>query len=301
MSTARDPEGSMPAARIWLSALAIAACGLVYAWPRPEPPAQVEDDAYFRFDRLTNPSPALVFVGTSLMSAAVPYDRPAQDFASSFTPSARTVRIIRHGHDGPAMIRILNRCVEARPSMIIAQIEPFLMDLESAGFRARWMSDLKKFAKRTREELRSGRDKAVVAQPINPNDGEIESSRAQQRFAAQPGLRGLKTIDLEELDGASELRELIRSARPKQVRLIFATMPRSASAAVVAGEEFEQSYSANLQKFETRFGVEVWRPAVSWPDEFFFDRSHVNVRGRKRFLEALRKKLAEENAPRPES
>jgi hypothetical protein len=88
------------------------------------------------------------------------------------------------------------------------------------------------------------------------------------------------------------LEKVLAVARENGVRVTFIALPRSQEAEAFIGQAAQRELSAALAAFQRHFGVEVWSPAASWPNDHFRDQGHFNGLGRARFLEALRARFA---------
>jgi hypothetical protein len=298
MSASKPQSPHVPLLLIWSGAFALAAIGaaLVHG-PAPD---------FYNLHRLRSPVPDIAFVGTSLMRCAVPFDEPLSFYQPSANPRGRTVRITRNSESPANTVKTLNACVKARASLILVQTEPFLLYFDFSKFLPDpsqnpphsnlWLARTSEFSDRLRRGLRLS---MRLPTPGGDNAPALDDPLMHQTFDGlqipyKPEIIDEVGIDLAGMEVGPELHQVIATAKKNHVRVVFVAMPRSDSAARALGESFEQKFSENLRRFATEFSVEVWRPAVSWPDSYFFDHAHMNQRGRTAFVSAVQAWLADQ-------
>jgi hypothetical protein len=84
------------------------------------------------------------------------------------------------------------------------------------------------------------------------------------------------------------LREALLEAKRRNIRVVFLIYPHSQTLADYLGPDFVSQMTSAIETFQRDFGVEVWAPARSWPDDYLRDRAHMNLKGRERYLTLLR-------------
>ncbi len=228
--------------------------------------------------------PEIAFVGTSLMDFAVPPRGPASDYLSLGDPDDRSVRLTRTGGLDGDVHRLARACVDAGVRVTVVQVEPFLLRFDVGESLPR--------ATRFADDLRAGLRWILGRRPPTPAD-VIEAEAGQDRqFDGVMSEVLPENIDVRVFRNGGELKRLINDSKAGGRTLVFVAMPRAESAARALGESFEQTFRDNLRWLEREFGAEVWRPAVFWPDDHFWDQAHLNRRGRARFVKSIQERLA---------
>ena len=290
---------------VWIGAIALCSAligTVLIAVPEEQPP-----DMAAAIPGLAEAE--IVFVGSSLMRYGIPQQTAGEGL---FADGRRHLRLTMSRITEKQTTEFLRAAIAAgertaagehaaaEERYIFVELYPYLRTFRDEylyswtwGTAAPWDDALRDFGRRLRgiKELLAGerqqrRTKAKASVPdVSGMDHSYSGSREfydrfyPERFHPPRGPKQLVTV--------------LSEARARGVRAIFVVPPRSQSVVDYLGADAGKALTAAVAAFGRRFDVEVWSPALSWPDDHFKDRAHMNVRGRARFIEALRARFGD--------
>jgi hypothetical protein len=259
--------------------------------------------------------PFAAFIGTSLYVYAIPSSPPTASLFPDAPTASYSVRVARGARTYQQTTALLKRAVEVGIRKVYVEINPIFEDIsfetdaiERLRLRTLRMHDdalemltfFNDMAARlhspTTTALSESEPSSTIAarERTGANDDslvpvDIENAWMQGSYVADsdPNRHRYKTT-LHPPRRPSEISAILALARKKQVDVVFMSMPRSESASRELGSQFERAYAKLLDDFVERFDATVLRPGMHWPDDYFVDRAHVNIRGRMRMMDIIR-------------
>jgi hypothetical protein len=223
-----------------------------------------------------------VFIGTSLVLAAVPPEDAANDIFRAAEARDLFVRMASHSLSDVETLERVRRAVNAGVKEIFVEIDPLLRTSRGKPLTVVISSGVHDFSRRLRDAAHHWLGLAI-----------------QRPSPAPDELHGIYDGQIRELDlgypvvhaprNPAFVAETLEMARRQGSDIVWVAMPRSQAAVAYLGPAFETAFSGQLQAFATILNTTVWRPAVFWPNEFFVDPIHMNTAGRARFMSELRR------------
>ncbi|WP_282608485.1 hypothetical protein [Pelagibius sp. Alg239-R121] len=279
---------------IWIGAIAISSaliCAAFIAVPQEQPP-----DMAAAIPGLAEAK--IVFIGSSLMRYGIPQKSEAEGlFEDGRHHSRLTMSRITEQQSTEFMRAAISAGNEtaAKDRYVFIEIYPYIRTFRDEhlygwtwGVTAPWEDRLRNFGRRIRgiKELALGgtRQRATKAKASVPNVTDLRLSYDGSRETFNKVYPEL----IHPPRDPQTLESALSEARSRGVRAVFVVLPRSQSVLDHLGATAKQEFTDAIAAFGRQFDVEVWSPALSWPDDHFKDRAHMNGLGRVRFIEALR-------------
>lgn len=268
------PSGRVLAS-VWLCAFAIAIgamAGLLRMAPDPDPVPP---------EWLKAP-PFGIFIGTSLVRDAFPPGLSAEEIFFTAKPGDRIIRASLNNLSDTKTVERFRYAVNAGIKQIFVEIDPMLRTFRSDHA---WVRIVVDFSDRLRSAARGLLGIRSAATDSNMSGDGAREGVYDGNIGAL--LSSYPVIIHAPYDPAA-IADILAIARTKGLNVVWVAMPRSRTAADYLGPAFENDFQARLQAFATEFDAKIWRPALSWPNEFFLDQAHMNGAGRARFLHELK-------------
>jgi hypothetical protein len=267
---------------VWLGALALASLifgSIAVFGSAPQAPSQLQ-------------GADVVFIGSSLTRAAIP---PAGNL---FGDGRRHVRLsIRGGMSEQRGTEVLAWAVEASVPHVYVEAQPYLRTMKKNVERyanvtdrgPTWMAgftgslnravDVVKPVRRTALRI-LGIDERLPWRFLDTDDERI----GRTYNGNTKGFETRYPLLVHQPRRPLALHEVLSEARRRNIQVTFLMYPQSQTLADYLGPNFVDQMTSAIDTFQREFGVELWAPAMSWPDEFFRDRGHMNLKGRERYL-----------------
>jgi hypothetical protein len=99
-------------------------------------------------------------------------------------------------------------------------------------------------------------------------------------------------VELHEPRPASDLANLLTSARERGIDVYFIAPPISEASAAYQGQGSIRALDRHVHGVADRLGVPLLFEGAVWPDRFFVDQAHLNRDGRERLMAELRTRWA---------
>ncbi len=226
--------------------------------------------------RLADSGPRNIFIGSSLMEAAIP-PRSGTEAPLGFPHQRFSIR----GIDEHRLL-MMAEAAASRADTIFIEAGSLLLEFgpPSAAWPASAIFD---FSDRVRDEVNSvwrtrrldlQREGQYLEQAY-----DIEADLAAGP-ADEPRLRTPAAMD--------RWRDLALIMAEKGGRLILLDFPRSETAASRLDDEMRDGLPLLVRGLARELDVALFQPAPFWSDDHFADRAHMNARGRERYLRELR-------------
>jgi hypothetical protein len=241
------------------------------------------------------------FLGTSLTRSAFPYEGNVDDL---FGDGRRYARLALPSGNVTELTTLLEATVAADIKEIFVEIYPFIRTRKGTGRRSKllaatpvWVGGVTQFldvsAKRiglnARNSIRTefGVKPEGIAGRVFVSDANMDNVYD----GSSKGIAKRYPADYHQPRNARKLGAVVSEAKRKGIRLVFMSYPHSQTVADFIGPGSLAEMVDEMDIFSRDFGVEVWVPALSFSDEYFRDKGHLNQRGRERFLELFREKF----------
>lgn len=278
--TARPPSGRAVAA-VWLCAIALSIslmAGLLRASQERDPESKW----------LESPPFALV-IGTSLMRRALPLEYPARALFAEAGNDDRVARSASPNLSDAESIQRIQRAIDLDVKKIFVEIDPLLRSFGPDQVLPAHVPMVRDFSERLRAAmLQLLFRKASATQDAAPDplfDGSIFDGNRSKLATYDP-------VVVHAPRDPAAIAKALATARRRGAEIVWIAMPRTETVASYFGPAIEIGFDEQLQAFAAKFNATIWRPARSWPNEFFYDQAHLNAAGRARFLSELRLYLA---------
>lgn len=271
------PESdSLPITRIWVAALVLL-CVMLWGLFNVASPASstLESKVDLHGD-------SVVAIGTSLMGRGL-------DWKSDLLETAMgTKRLARNGMSPNVVLNIAEESLRQGARLMIIEAQPFLLNQRSFS----WADPLNRFNGTLYKTLgRVFRRPALQIFGLKNRNSEVWIKDLEvdptkvidwERMKRHYPRRLIKDLHRERL------LDLADASARNGAQLLFVAMPISQSAAFYNGVEYREAFDLQLRRFGIEHGVEVWTPDFAWSDDHFFDRAHLNKKGRVRFTAELK-------------
>lgn len=121
-------------------------------------------------------------------------------------------------------------------------------------------------------------DWRIAVEPENLNDD----------FALVPHImEAVFPLTLHPPSHPQEMRAIAQEARRMGIDVILVAPPRPQTTSEIIGPETVGELAKRLTGLAAELDLPLFRPAPFWPDAFFVDQGHLNLRGRHRFMSEL--------------
>lgn len=121
-----------------------------------------------------------------------------------------------------------------------------------------------------------------------PNDISLEERFHSTLSVESEPPRQARNVRLRRPIHAALLNELLVRSRSEGVEVLFFRPPVSEANAKILTPHGLQDVLDHTASFIESTGFMLWQPQGPWPNSAFFDRTHLNERGRERFLREFR-------------
>jgi len=191
--------------------------------------------------------------------------------------------------------QFLNEAIDAKIPTIVLEIHPFTRELSGGQHRSKKFGAINfdRLEVKMRNAAFHLRHGAKVL--VNHMRGLSNQEAAELYHSFNGDLSGYKylyPVTLRFPKEPDKLRSALRRANESRLRVVLLTFPRSETLVNYLGETDVRADNENMEAFAKLFGLSLWRVADAWPDDHFSDQAHMNARGRQRFVDAMRAKLA---------
>lgn len=85
----------------------------------------------------------------------------------------------------------------------------------------------------------------------------------------------------------AEMATIVQDARRAGIEIMLVAPPRPQAAADILGPEVTGALEEQLIGLAANLDLPLFRPEAVWPNQFFVDHGHLNLRGRRRFMSEL--------------
>lgn len=250
---------------VWLCAITLSTscmAGLLYLNRKPDLEAKWRKSPPFG-----------LVIGTSLVLHAFPPEYAAKALFPEASDADLIGREAWGGLSETETVRLLQHAIDAGVKKVFVEIDP-LLHIPSRPM-------IPEFSDRLR---------AAALQPLQFADHDTFDPNFYTRvYDGNTRELGIYYSAATHAPGnPASIDQALATARKRGLDVVWIAMPRSRA----ANNYFGSAFDTRLQDFSEVFHATIWRPAEFWPNEFFVDHSHLNAKGRARFLSELRLYLA---------
>ncbi len=222
--------------------------------------------------------PDVVFIGSSLVGAAIP---PGDVQSVALTGMVGSGRLRLDGATQSELLTALSATLTLQPKVVILDASPLIFGFSRTPIRqVALLLRATDYARRNFDGLLGigGAKFGNLA-----TESEWLARRLPDIATHQPEYR----LILVPLDDLAWMRQLVARAKDQGIRIILFDPPRSESAAahLRAGPQGQAEHAA--RELGTLLEVEIFQTANAWPNAFFADSAHLNQAGRQRILTEL--------------
>lgn len=262
---------------VWVASLALAVAGfqvlLRLDGPRLALLAEAIPAAYEKQGR-----PDVVFIGSSLVGAAIP---PGDVQSLTLTGMESSGRLRLDGATQSDLLTALSATLALQPKVVFFDASPLIF-----GFSRTPIRQVTSLLRATDYARRNFDGLLGVGGAKFGNLGS-ESDWLARRLpdiaTHQPEYR----LILVPLDDLAWLQQLVARAKSQGIRIVLFDPPRSESAAAHLQAGVQRQAVRAARDLATLLEVEIFQTANAWPNALFADSAHLNLAGRQRILTEL--------------
>lgn len=217
----------------------------------------------------------VIFIGSSLTGAGIPPSPLLDPVKPDQIAIRRWLPLI-----SPAELeKELERALHSRPEFVFVELAAMTRPPQFARFPLR----INAATAYSRESLKGFFTGTAVQHHMQREGQWLRGDFSKSSL----GLRQEFENQLALAD-TERLQELVTSARSVGTEIIFVSFPRAVSASNLnLGVPYSEVRSS-INELAAHLEQPLFAPSETWPDHYFSDSMHLNVRGRERYMEELR-------------
>ncbi|MEL6932199.1 MAG: SGNH/GDSL hydrolase family protein [Pseudomonadota bacterium] len=214
-----------------------------------------------------------VVVGTSLTGHAFP---PIIDGPNKLLPE-RTIRWNLPNANGKEVRQLAIHALDSGAELIFFEAGPLVWEFEYTN--SNFFSE---FSRRNRVGLRIllGQ-REYCYRLLDEKPPKLMNAIYDPRRITESSVN-YGTTNWEE---DNELKNLVERVKQQGSKIILLSYPRAASSVIGSYDRhnLDQIHDAE-RELANYLGLKLFAPDQFWPDDYFADRSHLNTRGRERYM-----------------
>jgi hypothetical protein len=265
---------------VWVIALALVAGFLVapkWLADRAEPAAT--DD--------------IVVIGSSLMAHAFPVEAGG---ATSLLGDGRShVRIASSRMGEAELLRRFEEAIDRRSPLVFLEANPLIFDLaHSAGQRPcdGWTNWMRNFLGVEQTRVADAYRRILDRPRALDYPGDPPTLMSAHRLDPAQ-VRLVYPIRLRPMCDEAAFKAAVERARAQGTRVVLVLPPRSPDGDRLMGPGVPTEIRRRATALAARLDAELFAPPDQWQNAEFVDTAHLNIAGRRHFLNALRHWWAE--------